>query len=209
MTSDAKNAGMDPIGDRLRRARLDRGWTLDRTAEVAAVTTSWLSLVERGLRKPGAERLARLVDVLDLSMDLVLTGQPPTQPPTEPPNEAPTPKAPPGPSAAATSPPARHHASTDQPTPPPQQPRHRGPGATSDANIPETARMRGPGGGIVGRTGKKTDFDAPDHAQHVETIDKINRKPITILPELLETIGRMDLDHQRWLLKILKYNHSQ
>jgi transcriptional regulator with XRE-family HTH domain len=59
---------MEVLGARLRRARVDRGWTLADLAEQSGLSTSFLSLVENGSSDISMGRLARLLDPLALSL---------------------------------------------------------------------------------------------------------------------------------------------
>jgi transcriptional regulator with XRE-family HTH domain len=70
---------MEVLGARLRRARVDRGWTLADLAEQSGLSTSFLSLVENGSSDISMGRLARLLDPLALSL-ADLTDVAPTRP---------------------------------------------------------------------------------------------------------------------------------
>jgi transcriptional regulator with XRE-family HTH domain len=60
------------VGERLRAARADLGWTLARTGAAAGISTSYLSSLENGNNLASLPILARLANVLDLSLNAVL-----------------------------------------------------------------------------------------------------------------------------------------
>lgn len=68
------------MGDRLRQARLARGVSLRRLAEVVGVSPSLVSQVETGRAKPSVNTLYALANELGISLDslLFMDAQPPT-----------------------------------------------------------------------------------------------------------------------------------
>jgi transcriptional regulator with XRE-family HTH domain len=70
------------MGDRLRQARLARGLSLRRLAEVVGVSPSLISQVETGRAKPSVNTLYALASELGISLDSLLFMD--TQPPAVP-----------------------------------------------------------------------------------------------------------------------------
>jgi transcriptional regulator with XRE-family HTH domain len=70
------------MGDRLRQARLARGLSLRRLAEVVGVSPSLISQVETGRAKPSVNTLYALASELGISLDTLLFMD--TQPPAVP-----------------------------------------------------------------------------------------------------------------------------
>jgi transcriptional regulator with XRE-family HTH domain len=68
------------MGDRLRRARLARGLSLRKLAEILGVSPSLISQVETGRAKPSVNTLYALASELGISLDVLLFMD--TQPPT-------------------------------------------------------------------------------------------------------------------------------
>ena len=68
------------MGDRLRQARLARGMSLRRLAEVVGVSPSLVSQVETGRAKPSVNTLYALANELGISLDslLFMDAQPPS-----------------------------------------------------------------------------------------------------------------------------------
>jgi len=59
-------AAMSDIGARLRKARIDRGWTLDVLSERCGLSSSFLSQVERGLSTLSIVSLSAICRALEL-----------------------------------------------------------------------------------------------------------------------------------------------
>lgn len=57
--------GLD-YGGVIRRLREGRGLTMDALAESAGISTSYLSEVERGLKRPSTDVIAKVADALDM-----------------------------------------------------------------------------------------------------------------------------------------------
>ncbi len=62
------------LGARIRRERILRGWTQEQLAEKSNISLSFLGHIERGTRKASLETLVALANVLDASVDALLTG---------------------------------------------------------------------------------------------------------------------------------------
>lgn len=57
------------IGDRLRAARVERGWSQSDLARAAGCSVSRVSQIERGLVQYGAGALHRMAQALGVSVD--------------------------------------------------------------------------------------------------------------------------------------------
>ncbi len=73
----AMDRALDAVGPRLRQLRLRRDITLAGLAEVTGISTSTLSRLEGGLRRPTLEQLLPLAHYYGLTLD-DLVGSPPT-----------------------------------------------------------------------------------------------------------------------------------
>lgn len=62
------------IGERLKKARVSKGYTQEQLAEKIDVSVAFLSRVERGKTKLNLNRLNQLCDLLEVSEGDVLTG---------------------------------------------------------------------------------------------------------------------------------------
>ena len=62
------------LGHRIRKQRTQRGWTQEALAERINVSTSFVGHVERGTRKASLETLVAMANVLDVSLDYLLSG---------------------------------------------------------------------------------------------------------------------------------------
>ena len=60
------------FGERLKDARREKGFTQEQLAEVLAVSTEFLSRMERGKGNPSLETLIKLAAALNLSTDELL-----------------------------------------------------------------------------------------------------------------------------------------
>ena len=63
------------LGGRIRQARLDRGLTQAELAELADVSTPYVSHVERGAKTISLNTLTRVAESLDTTLDSLLLGQ--------------------------------------------------------------------------------------------------------------------------------------
>lgn len=86
MEDDAESQGRArTFAEVLREARAARGVTMDQLAAMADISTSYISLIERGLRgteRPSRERVLRLAEALSASKTAFLeaAGHPVTMP---------------------------------------------------------------------------------------------------------------------------------
>ena len=62
------------IGERLKKARIAKGYTQEQLAEKIDVSVAFLSRVERGNTKLNLNRLNQLCDLLEISEGDILTG---------------------------------------------------------------------------------------------------------------------------------------
>lgn len=67
---------MNAVGERIRRRRLELGWTQERLASEARVSKGFLSDLEGGKRNVGADTLLALATALGVSMDFLMKGGP-------------------------------------------------------------------------------------------------------------------------------------
>jgi transcriptional regulator with XRE-family HTH domain len=81
---------MASVGERIRKRRNELGWTQDVLAQKAGLSKGFLSDLENGKRKVGADTLYDIARVLSLSLDYLMTG---TQGETEPPSQVQIPAA--------------------------------------------------------------------------------------------------------------------
>ncbi len=68
---------LEQLGPRLRAARQARGWTLQRLADLAAISPSTLSRLESGQRQPSLELLLPLTRRLGIRLEDLLPAEPP------------------------------------------------------------------------------------------------------------------------------------
>ena len=62
------------IGHRLKKARIEKGYTQEQLAEKIDVSVAFVSRVERGNTKINLNRLNQICDLLDISEGDILTG---------------------------------------------------------------------------------------------------------------------------------------
>lgn len=60
------------LGQKLREARLKKGFTQQALAEEAGIGIMYLSEIERGLKMPSLNSFIQLIEALDISADYVL-----------------------------------------------------------------------------------------------------------------------------------------
>jgi transcriptional regulator with XRE-family HTH domain len=64
---------MAPLGEKLRRHRQEKGFSLDKLAEITASSKSYLwELENRDTRKPSAEKLTKIAEALSVTTDYLL-----------------------------------------------------------------------------------------------------------------------------------------
>ncbi len=62
------------IGERLRKARLEKGYTQEKLAEIMNVSVAYLSRIETGTTHINLKRLNELSNILGVSEALILNG---------------------------------------------------------------------------------------------------------------------------------------
>lgn len=62
------------IGNRLRKIRLEKGWTQDSMAELIGITKAFYGKIERGESSIALEKLALLNKKLDIDLNYLITG---------------------------------------------------------------------------------------------------------------------------------------
>lgn len=63
------------IGGRLRRIRLEKGWTQDKMAERLGITKAFYGKIERGESSIALEKLALLNESMDIDLNYLITGE--------------------------------------------------------------------------------------------------------------------------------------
>lgn len=63
------------VGERIKKRRVELGWTQDVLAEKAGISNSFLSDLENGKRSVGADKLLDIARVLNLSLDYLMSGE--------------------------------------------------------------------------------------------------------------------------------------
>lgn len=66
---------MVTVGDRIKFRRNELGWKQDELAIKAGISKSFLSDIENGKRKVGADKLYSIARTLSLSLDYLMTGK--------------------------------------------------------------------------------------------------------------------------------------
>jgi len=74
---------MSTVGERIKKRRLELGWTQDRLAGDARISKGFLSDIENGKRSIGADNLLALASALGVSMDFLMKGGRPSAPAAE------------------------------------------------------------------------------------------------------------------------------
>ena len=62
------------IGNRLRKARLDKGYTQEKLSEIMNVSVAYLSRIETGTAHINLKRLNEICNILDVSEAVILNG---------------------------------------------------------------------------------------------------------------------------------------
>jgi transcriptional regulator with XRE-family HTH domain len=65
---------MSTVGERIKRRRGELGWTQYQLAQRAGISKSFLSDLENGKRSVSADNLLDIAQVLNLSLDYLMTG---------------------------------------------------------------------------------------------------------------------------------------
>lgn len=63
------------LGEKLRQARLEKGYTQQTLADLAGIGNVYLGEIERGLKMPSLNSFIRIIEVLDVSADYVLRNE--------------------------------------------------------------------------------------------------------------------------------------
>lgn len=66
---------MTTVGERIRNRREELGWKQDELASKAGISKSFLSDLENGKRKVGADKLLDIAQALNLSLDYLMMGE--------------------------------------------------------------------------------------------------------------------------------------
>lgn len=66
---------MATVGDRIKKRRIELGWTQDQLAQKAGISKSFLSDLENSKRSVSAENLLDISRVLGASLDFLMTGE--------------------------------------------------------------------------------------------------------------------------------------
>jgi transcriptional regulator with XRE-family HTH domain len=69
---------MNIVGERIKKRRLELGWTQDRLSKEARISKGFLSDIENGKRNISADTLFALATALGVSMDYLMKGGKPT-----------------------------------------------------------------------------------------------------------------------------------
>ena len=62
------------IGERIKKARMDKGWTQEKLSEEIDVTIAYISRVETGSGQINLKRLAQISNVLNIPLEQLLSG---------------------------------------------------------------------------------------------------------------------------------------
>lgn len=62
------------IGERIRQARKQKGWTQEKVAEKLGITVMYFSRVERGSTKVNLKRLMQIAEILDVQISEFIYG---------------------------------------------------------------------------------------------------------------------------------------
>lgn len=60
------------FGDKLRKARLQKGWTQEQLAQQIGIAKSTLTGYEKGNREPDVFKIKRILEILDVDSDYLL-----------------------------------------------------------------------------------------------------------------------------------------
>ena len=60
------------LGQRIREQRRKKGWTMDKLAEKADLSVNYVGDLERGVKTPSLDTFIRIVEVLDVSADVLI-----------------------------------------------------------------------------------------------------------------------------------------
>jgi transcriptional regulator with XRE-family HTH domain len=71
------------VGERIRKRRVELGWTQDQLCQKAGISKGFLSDLENDKRSVSAENLLEIARALSLSLDYLMTGTASQEQPTE------------------------------------------------------------------------------------------------------------------------------
>jgi transcriptional regulator with XRE-family HTH domain len=74
---------MSTVGERIKKRRMELGWTQDQLSQKAGISKSFLSELENGKRSVSADNLLDIARVLNRSLDFLMTGEEPEAEPAE------------------------------------------------------------------------------------------------------------------------------
>ena len=74
---------MAGVGERIKKRRLELGWTQDQLCQKAGISKGFLSDLENDKRSVSAENLLEIARALSLSLDYLMTGTASQEQPTE------------------------------------------------------------------------------------------------------------------------------
>jgi transcriptional regulator with XRE-family HTH domain len=74
---------MKSLGERIKRARLEKNWTQETLSSKAGISKGFLSDLENGKRNVGAENLLDIAGALGLSLDYLMKGDEMAPPPAD------------------------------------------------------------------------------------------------------------------------------
>ena len=74
---------MAGVGERIRKRRLELGWTQEQLCQKAGISKGFLSDLENDKRSVSAENLLDIARALSLSLDYLMTGKASQEEPTE------------------------------------------------------------------------------------------------------------------------------
>ena len=60
------------LGEKLRQARLGKGYTQQTLADLAGIGNVYLGEIERGLKMPSLNSFVKIIEALDVSADYIL-----------------------------------------------------------------------------------------------------------------------------------------
>ncbi|MBO5747226.1 MAG: helix-turn-helix transcriptional regulator [Clostridia bacterium] len=63
------------LGSQIKHIRKEKGLTQEKLSETVGITPNYLGEIERGVKTPGADVLARLAEALDVSVDYLLRNE--------------------------------------------------------------------------------------------------------------------------------------
>lgn len=63
---------MDTVNSRIRKIRIERGWTQDELCERSGTSNSYLRKIENGTCSPSVEKLEKIADAFDVSVIYLL-----------------------------------------------------------------------------------------------------------------------------------------